>query len=69
MVSPGTRLVKNHESLSITIESQFKKRSKLKCLDLYVTRQLIWRQARTLFITVLLKLKYSPSTYLKNQKD
>ena len=32
MVSPGTRLVKNHESLSITIESQFKKRSKLKML-------------------------------------
>ena len=35
MVSPGTHLVKNHES-------QFKKKSlKLKCLDLYVTRQLI----------------------------
>ena len=26
MVSPGTHLVKNHESLSITDESQFKKK-------------------------------------------
>ena len=48
MVDPGTHLVKNHESLSITNESQLKKtRShKLKMLGLlqYVTRQLIWRQ-------------------------
>ena len=33
MVSPGTHLVKNHESLSITNESQCKKmRPKLKML-------------------------------------
>ena len=34
MVSPGTDLVKNHESLTITNESQFKKtrRPKLKML-------------------------------------
>ena len=34
MVSPGTHLVKNHESLSITNESQYKKTriSKLKML-------------------------------------
>ena len=28
MVSPGTHLVKNHESLSITNESQFKKKTR-----------------------------------------
>ena len=33
-----------------------------KCLSLYATRQLIWRQTPKLCITVLiLKLKYSPS--------
>ena len=30
MVSPGTRLVKNHESLSITDESQFKENNNNK---------------------------------------
>ena len=30
MLSPGTHLVKNHESLSITNESQFKKTRSLK---------------------------------------
>ena len=40
MLSPGTHLVKNHES-------QFKRQWVLnwKCSGLYVTRQLIWRQA------------------------
>ena len=44
MVSPGTHLVKNHESLSRTNESSLKKKNEskiVKCLGLYVTRQLI----------------------------
>ena len=45
MVSPGTHLVKNHESLSRTNESSLKKKKNeskiVKCLGLYVTRQLI----------------------------
>ena len=45
MVSPVTHLVKNHESLSITSESQFKKK-KRKFLGL------IWRQTPKLVITV-----------------
>ena len=53
MVSPGTHLVKNHESQSRTIYSQFKKCvQNWKCLDLYVTRQLIRRQSPKLCITV-----------------
>ena len=53
MVSPGTHLVKNHESQSRTIYSQFKKCvQNWKCLDLYVTRQLIRRQTPKLCITV-----------------
>ena len=52
MVSPGTHLVKKHESLSITSESQLKetRSRKLKMLGLYVTRQL--GQTTKLFITV-----------------
>ena len=48
MVSPGTHLVKNHESLAITNESQFKKTGSptLKILGplsmyMYPCRQLI----------------------------
>ena len=57
MVSPGTHLVKNHESLYITNESQFKKNneSQIKrawAFTVYVTRHLIWRQMPELFITV-----------------
>ena len=54
MVSPETHLVKKHESLSITSESQFQKKKQgvrnWKCLGLYVTRQL--GQTTKLFITV-----------------
>ena len=50
MVSPGTHLVKNHESRPITNQSQIKKKELY--LGLYVTRQLIWRQMPKLFITV-----------------
>ena len=45
MVSPGTDIVKNHESLSIINESQF-------AFTVYVIRQINWRQLPTLFITV-----------------
>ena len=51
MVSPGTHLVKNHESLFITNESQFKKQTVNLETD-----------AKTLHYS-LLKLKYSPSIY------
>ena len=51
MVSPGTHLVKNHESLFITNESQFKKQTVNLETD-----------AKTLHYS-LLKLKYSPSVY------
>ena len=55
MVSPGTHLVKNHELLSITNESQFKKtrNPKLKM----VTRQLIWGQMPKLFILQFTEIK------------
>ena len=42
MVGPGTHLVKNHKSLSITNESQLKKKTripKLKMLGLFCWRQ------------------------------
>ena len=53
MLSPGTHLVKNHESRCRANESQFKKRVlNWKCLGLYVTRQLIWGQNPKLFSTV-----------------
>ena len=50
MVISGT-LVKNHGSQCRTNESQFKKQWILnwKCLGLYATRQLIWRQTPKLF--------------------
>ena len=46
--------VKNHESQSRTNESQLKKKRvwNWKCLGLYETRQLIWRQSPKLCITV-----------------
>ena len=60
MVSPETHLVKNHESLAITNESQLKK-NKDSCLGLYVTRQLIWRQMAKLFITEYSLRKLMPA--------
>ena len=57
LVSPGTHLVKCHESKSRTNESQFKKQQ----IGTFVTRQLIWRKSPKLFNTVYCsKLKYSP---------
>ena len=59
LVSPGARLVKNHESLSITIEYQLKKNRVLnwKCFGLYVTRQLIWRQTPELSLLQFTEIK------------
>ena len=67
MVTPGTYLATNHESLSKTNESQFKKaRSpKLKIFMLYSEcNQTInlKSDAKALYYG-LLKLKYSPSIY------
>ena len=69
MVSPGTHLVKNHESLSITNESQLKTmRWNWKCFGLYVTyyQTVMKTNSKALYYSVL-KLKYSPS-HLKNNK-
>ena len=63
MVSPGTHLVKIHESLSITNEFQFKKtRSpKLKMLGFQTVN--LETDAKTLHYM------YSNSIYLKHKKD
>ena len=71
MVSPGTHLVKNHESLSITNESQFKKTrsSKLKMLEPFCDQTVnLETDAKTLYYS-LLRLKCGPSIYLKHKKD
>ena len=71
MVSPETHLVRNHESLSITNESQFKKtRSlKLKMLGPLCNQTVnLETDAKTLYYS-LVKLKYSPSIYLMQKKD
>ena len=59
-------LVKNHESQSITNESQLKKKRvwNWKFLGLYETRQFIRRQ--TLYYSIL-KSKYSPSILIYNK--
>ena len=49
MVSPGTRLVENHESHSRTIEFQYKTKW---VLGSFVTTQLIWSQTPKLCTTV-----------------
>ena len=56
MVSPGTHLVKNHESLSITNESWIENAWAFMETD-----------AKTPYCS-LLELKYSPSIYLKQKK-
>ena len=69
MVSPGSHLVKNHESLSIANETQFKKKiQKLKMLGPLCNRTVnLKTDAKTLYYSIL-KLKYSP-TVLKYNKD
>ena len=50
MASPGTHLVKNHESQSRTIESQLKKKQWLP--GSFETTHILWGQTPKLFITV-----------------
>ena len=69
MVSPGTHLVKTHESQSITNESQFKKSksSKLKMLGPLCNQTVnLNTDFKTLYYSIL-KLKYSLSI-LKHNK-
>ena len=70
VVSPGTHLVKN-QFLSITNECQLKRaRSpKLKILGPLCSQIVkLETDAKTLYYS-LVKLKYSPSIYLKHKKD
>ena len=65
MVSPGTHLVKNHESLSITNESHLKETMspELKVLGPLCNQTVnLETDAKTLHYS-LPKLKYSPSLY------
>jgi len=58
MVSLGTRLVKTHESLFRTNESQFKKSSKLKMLGPFCSQTVnLKTDPKTLYYSIL-KLKY-----------
>ena len=74
MVSPGTPLVKNRESMSMTSVSQSKKKQGVrnwKYLGFYsVCNQTVNMEtgAKTLYHS-LVKLKYSRSIYLKHKKD
>ena len=68
MVSPGTHLVKKHESLSITNESHFKKTGspKLKMPGPLCNQTVnLETNAKTLYYTEFIEIKYSPSVYLK----
>ena len=66
MVSPGTHLVKNHESQSRTNESQFQN-PKLKMLGPLCNQTVNLRaDSKPLYYSIL-KLKYSPSI-LKHNK-
>ena len=76
MVSPGTHLLKNHESLlSITNESQFKKtrNPKLKMLGPLCNQRInLETDAKTLWghIVYITEIKmYRPSIYLKHKED
>ena len=69
MVSPGTHLVKTHESQSITNESQFKKTrsQRLKMLGPLCNQTVnLNTDSKTLYYSIL-KLKYSLSV-LKHNK-
>ena len=72
ILRPGNLLVKNHESLSISNESQLKKTGsrKLKMLGpLCNQTDNVETVAKTLHYS-LFELKYSPSsTYLKHKKE
>ena len=66
MVSPGTHLVKNHESQSRKTESQFK--NQWVC-ESFVTTQLIWRQTPELCITVYGNKSILRTSIVKHSKD
>ena len=69
MVSPGTHLVKNHESQSRTNQSQLKKKKKGAMLGPLCNRTVnLVADAKTLYFS-LPKLKYSPSIYVEHKKD
>ena len=68
MVSPGTHLVKNHESQSRTSESQLEKTSpKLKMLSTLCDQTVNLKSDSKILYYSILKLKYSPSI-LKHNK-
>ena len=70
VVIPGTLLVKNHDSHSGTIESQFKKCvQNWKCFQRPLCNQTVNLKAdsKTLYYSIL-KLKYSESFYFKAQQ-
>ena len=63
MVSPETHLAKNHESLSITNESQLKKETspKLKMLEPLCNKTVnLKTDSKTLCFSTLKLVKYSP---------
>ena len=69
----GSHLVRNHESQSRTTESQLPKKkpriAKLKVHEPLCNQTVnLETDAKTLYYS-LLKLKYSPSIYLKHKKD
>ena len=68
MVSPGTHLVKNHESQPRTSESQLKKTTpKLKMLRPLCDQTVnLKTDSKTLYYSVL-KLKYNPSIVKHNK--
>ena len=69
MVSPGTHLVRNHESQSRTNESQLKKTSpKLKMLGPFCNQTVNLKTDPKALYYSILKFKYSPSI-LKHIKD
>ena len=67
MVSPGTHLVKNHESLSTTSESQLKRTNlKLKMLGPLCNQTVnLKTDSKTLYHSIL-KLQYRPSILRHN---
>ena len=68
MVSPGTCLVKNHDSQSRTNGSSSKLQGVMLGPNLCNQTVNLDIDAKTLYYS-LLKLKYSPSIYLKHKKD
>ena len=68
MVSPGTHLVKNHDSQSRTNGPSSKLQGVMLGPNLCNQTVNLDIDAKTLYYS-LLKLKYSPSIYLKHKQD